>query len=331
MSKFSVIVFLFVAAVIVAFIHFLYLCGFSVGKLTGHSFRYMPWGVASLVFLVLYGLIISYGYFIGRFKLDVNPVEYCNSQLPPAFDGYRIVHISDLHLNTFDDNPKALSRFVDSINAQAPDLICFTGDLVTLGVKEGEPYVNTLKRLKAKDGVLSVLGNHDFLIYSREYSDEAKRARGIAELVEFQRSLGWKLLRNENIVIPRGGDSITFIGVDNHSCKDEGFHSVKMGDLPAAMRGTNGFRILLSHDPTHWRAEVVPQTDIPLTLSGHTHAGQMRMFGKSAASFSFDETDGMYREGNQSLYINIGLGCTLPLRIGANAEITIITLKKGSE
>ena len=120
---------------------------------------------------------------------------------------------------------------------------------------------------------------------------------------------------------------MTILGVDNKSCTNQGFRSINTGDLAAAMEGTDGFRILLSHDPTHWAAEVVPQTDIPLTLSGHTHAAQIKLFGFTPASWAFEHTHGLYEQNGQTLYINIGLGCTAPFRLGASPEITVITLR----
>jgi hypothetical protein len=249
--------------------------------------------------------------------------------IPSAFDSYKIVHISDLHLSTFNDNPKQLQRFVDSINAHEPDLICFTGDLVTFGTSEAEPYTMILKQLKAKDGVVSVLGNHDFLIYNRKLADDEIRQSEVEALARYEREqLGWRLLRNENTVVEREGEKLTFIGVDNTVGREQGFTTINRGNLPKAMEGTGGFRILLTHDPGHWRSEVLPDTDIPLTLSGHTHSAQIRLFGWTPASWMFKEVWGRYDEGGQTLNVNAGLGCTLPVRINCPAEITLITLRK---
>jgi predicted MPP superfamily phosphohydrolase len=156
--------------------------------------------------------------------------------------------------------------------------------------------------------------------------------------------LGWNLLRNQSFVITRDTDVLQVIGVDNASCKGQGFQTIYRADLPKAMQTfipspfafrlsphrpfvSSPFKILLSHDPSHWRAEVVPLTDIPLTLSGHTHAGQMRFLGYPMSSLMFSDSEGWYQEGDQSLYINTGIGCTLPVRIGVPAEITVITLR----
>ncbi len=368
---------------------------------------YAPFGWTTLALVCALWLVLAYGYFVGRFQLQVVPTTYQNASLPTSFDGYKIVQISDLHLSTFDDRPSALQRVVDSVNAQRPDLICFTGDLVTIGVAEAAPYTSILRQLHATDGVVSVLGNHDFMIYNR--LTPAEQAAEVERLVAYQQNeLGWTVLRNAHYSITRNThpttcddhpqithnsqnpqtsstDTLTIVGVDNSSCGSEGFHTIHRGDLTKALEGTDGFRILLSHDPTHWRAEVLPQTDIPLTLSGHTHSGQIRLFGIPLSRVSFQDNAGWYTENKysnnnsqntefstetpqnpepltsnqnpepptscknpeplpnhlpiskvspaspspitQSLYINSGIGCTLPVRLFCPSEITVITLR----
>jgi len=306
----------------------LWFVAWLVAKCFHYSMPYAPFGWTAFGLVAFAWIVMAYGYFFGRFKLDVKKWEYVNKDIPAAFNGYKIVHISDLHLSTFDDSPKQLQRFVDSINAQDPDLICFTGDLVSLGVEEAEPYIEMLKGMKAKDGVVSVLGNHDFLLYRFRRDSTFDREAAVERLDNMQRNvLGWHLLRNESYVVERNGEKITIVGVDNKNCSNQGFRTIDRGDLPKAMQGTDGFRILLTHDPSHWRGEVVGQTDIPLTLCGHTHAAQVRLFGWTPASWTFRDTDGRYDENGQTLYVNVGLGCTLPIRLGANAEITVITLR----
>ena len=232
------------------------------------------------------------------------------------------------------DSPDFLQRIIDTINAQQPDLICFTGDFVGFGVEEAAPFTEMLRQLHAKDGIASVLGNHDFALYHHGLSDAQKEEK-VEQLTAYQRdTLGWQLLRNQSFVITRDSDALQIIGVDNASCQGQGFQTVYRADLPKAMLlpdslfASSPFKILLSHDPSHWRAEVVPSTDIPLTLSGHTHAGQVRILGYPLSSLMFTESEGWYEKDNQSLYINTGIGCTLPVRIGVPAEITVITLKK---
>ena len=182
-----------------------------------------------------------------------------------------------------------------------------------------------LKGIHARDGVVSVLGNHDYLPYARHLSPKERQLE-VERIIHTQREqLGWKLLLNDHIIVTRAGESLAILGCENHSV---GVHQVvKRGNLAKTMNGTEGMtRILLTHDPSHWRAEVVGQTDIALTLSGHTHAMQLRILGHTPSSFLFPECDGLYEEGGQWLYVNIGLGGTLPMRIGATPEITLITL-----
>lgn len=317
--------------ILAALPHIVWLLLWIIGKICGFKVPYAPFGWSAIGLSVLCVILLTYGTYIGRWKYAVTRFEYSNPDVPKAFDGYRIVQISDLHLSTFDDNKQKLTELIDTINALNPDLICFTGDMVTIGEIEAQPYTSDLKRLKAKDGVMSVLGNHDFMIYTlgRSEKPNADTDAEVEKLTVYERdTLGWNLLRNAHQIIHRGDDSITIIGVDNINSSNQGFKTISRGDLPKAMAGTDGFRILLSHDPSHWRAEVLPDTDIPLTLSGHTHAAQVRILGWTPASWMFSETYGFYQEDGQTLYVNIGLGCTVPFRIGANPEITVMTLKK---
>jgi len=288
---------------------------------------FKPFCLCGVAFVVIFWCFVAYGYYIGRFKLTINRIEYSNHQVPKLFDGYKIVQISDLHLDSFGSETEPLERLVDSINAQSADLVCITGDIVNRYADEAKPYVSILRRIKAKDGVVSILGNHDFGIYYREFTTDAQRDSSTAELVRIEESMGWRVLRDENIVIRRGSDSITIVGVDNIKMGGFGFKTISKGNLKKALEGASGFQILLTHDPTHWRNQVISETDIPLTLSGHTHAAQMILFGFTPAVFLFPDAKGLFVENNQTLYINQGIGCTLPFRIGADEEITVITLK----
>lgn len=310
---------------------------------------YAPFGWTALALVLALWLVMAYGCFFGRFRLWVNRTDYTSTDLPAAFDGYRVVHISDLHLSTFDDRPAALQRVVDSVNALQPDLICFTGDLVTMGVSEAQPYTRILRGLSATDGVVSVLGNHDLLIYSRLSGEQ--RLAEVERLAAFERdTLGWQLLRNQHITLHRSTNdttdiqtltatdtatpqTLTVVGVDNSSCDGQGFRTIYSGDLPQALQGTDGFRLLLSHDPSQWMAEIVDKTPVSLTLSGHTHAGQVRLFGHPLSDLMFRQSAGWYHHPakdnhptSQSLYVNEGIGCTAPIRINCPSEITLITL-----
>lgn len=301
----------------------LWLLCFVIGKCAHFNVPFAPFGWTALGFVALAWILFAYGFFVGRFRLETKTFDFTHSEIPDSLNNYKIVQISDLHLSTFNDRPSALQRIVDSVNAQQPDLICFTGDLVTIGVKEAEPFTQILCQLQAKDGVVSVLGNHDFLIYNRNLITDKERNTEVERLADYERDvLGWHLLRNENLRLANG---LTIIGVDNCSCANEGFQTIYAGDLNQALAGTEGFRMLLTHDPGHWRAEAVGKP-IALTLSGHTHSGQIRAFEKALSSVSFKESAGWFHEADQALYINSGLGCTLPLRLNCPGEITVISM-----
>ena len=320
-------VFLFLCATVVWFVCWI------VARICRHRMPFAPFAYTGLAVAGLFWVVIFYGYRWGRYQLRVEPTTYTSADIPAAFDGYKIVHISDLHLSSLADSPAFLQRVIDTINLQQPDLICFTGDFVGFGVEEALPFTEMLRQLHAKDGIASVLGNHDFALYHHGLSDAQKEEK-VEQLSAYQRNkLGWKLLRNQSFVIARDCDTLQIIGVDNASCQGQGFQTVYRADLSKAMQTltSSPLKILLSHDPSHWRAEVVPNTDIPLTLSGHTHAGQVRLFGYPLSSLMFTESQDWYHtrvhQNRQSLYINTGIGCTLPVRIGVPAEITVITLK----
>ncbi len=310
-----------------------------VARLYHHSMPFAPFAYTGLALVLIFGGTMLYGYGFGRKQLRVTETTYTSPQIPADFNGYKIAHISDLHLSSFADSPAFLQHIIDTINAQQPDLICFTGDFVGFGVEEAIPFTQTLRQLHAKDGIMSVLGNHDFALYHHDLTDAEKEEK-VNQLTAYQRNtLGWQLLRNQSHIIQHDSAYLQIIGVDNTSCKGQGFQTISQGDLNAALqfRGRptgyyleakgNGLQILLTHDPSHWRGEVVPTTDIPLTLSGHTHAGQVRLFGYPMSSLMFTESEGWYHMNNQSLHINTGIGCTLPVRIGVPAEITVITLQ----
>jgi len=304
-----------------------------VARLCHHSMPFAPFGYTGLALVLLFCGTMLYGYWFGRKQLRVTETTYTSTQVPPSFNGYKIVHISDLHLPSFADSHAFLQRIIDTINAQQPDLICFTGDFVGFGVEEALPFTDILRQLHAKDGIMSVLGNHDFALYHHGLTDAEKEEK-VNQLTTYQRdTLGWQLLRNQSYLIQRDSAYLQIIGVDNTSCQGQGFQTISRGDLMKAMRllgdeakGEN-MQILLTHDPSHWRGEVVPTTDIPLTLSGHTHAGQVRLFGYPLSSLMFTESEGWYHHATQSLHINTGLGCTLPVRLGVPPEITVITLQ----
>ncbi|MCQ2287956.1 MAG: metallophosphoesterase [Muribaculaceae bacterium] len=275
--------------------------------------------VVSLVTLLVGSIVTPY-------KSNVTRVDLNYSNLPAQFDGYRIVHISDAHLGNFDDTV-FVSQCVDSINALAPDVVCFTGDLVSMTVEEAKPFANVLKRIKARDGVYSILGNHDYAEYMRMLTPEQKAA-DVKELCDLQCGIGWTLLDNTSATVKRGNDSIAIVGTANYG--DPPFPVY--GDYAKATAGLDGvFKVHMQHNPYMWRKALVGKEDAPLTLSGHTHAMQfvINLFGNrwSPSSWRYPEWGGLYEEGDQALYVNTGLGMVgPPLRVGVPPEITLITL-----
>lgn len=280
--------------------------------------------IGLLLAVICFGGII-YGALAGIRRFEVKQVEYCSDRLPAGFDGYRIVQISDIHIGSWQKDPTSIQKLVDMVNAQKADLIVFTGDLVNQQSHELDGFQQILSQLHAPDGVYSVLGNHDYGTYYH-WANENDEKQNLQYLMEQQKAMGWKLLNNEHDIIRHNGDSIALIGVENDGEPPFPQHA----DLPRAMKGTEGlFSILLSHNPTHWHREVLPQSDIELMLAGHTHAMQIILFGRSLATLRYPEWKGMYYEGNRALYVNIGIGYVgLPFRLGAWPEITVIELKR---
>ena len=277
---------------------------------------------ASALFVMGY---ILYGAFFGTENFQIRETTILSKDLPKGFENYRIVQISDIHCGSWAGDTKALQKAVNLINAQEPDLIVFTGDLVNNIATELDEFMPVLSQLKAKDGVYSVLGNHDYAMYIPWESPE-KKEENLSALKQKQADMNWILLNNRHVKLYQNGDSIALIGVEN--CGRPPFPNY--AKFPEAMEGTEGmFKILLSHDPSSWRREILPETDIQLTLSGHTHAMQTKIFGFSPAVWVYPEYEGLYTEGKQMLYVNIGLGHLMyPLRLGAWPEITLLTLKR---
>ncbi len=283
-----------------------------------YALNYTALGITIIV-----SLSMLYGMTIGWRQLSVKEMELAFDDLPDSFDGYTIVQLSDLHVGTYGQKTAFLQKVVDKVNSLQPDLIVFTGDLVNLRSSEMDPFYNVLSQLQATDGIASVLGNHDYGLYDDNYSgnpyDEGKKVA--AE----ERSMGWQALLNEHIFISRGNDSIAVIGVENTG-KPPFPH---IGDLGKAMKGVDStFSILLSHDPSHWRMEVLPKTNIPLTLSGHTHAAQFKMCGWSPSRWLYNEWSGLYEESGQRLVVSEGVGGTIPFRLGTKPQIVKITMRK---
>lgn len=296
-------------------------------------------GISRLQFLVRLGFIVGavpfvsmiYGMIKGPSKLVIRRHSRRFPGLPEAFHGFRVVQVSDLHLGSFfDEGPvrAAVERILDL----KPDLILFTGDLVNNLCSEAEPYAALLRRLQAPYGVYSVLGNHDYGEYHR-WSSAQEKAENLERLKQFQRDLGWKLLLNEHAAIEKNGSFIGMIGVENWSRR---MNFQRYGDLRKATAGMPSFpfQILMTHDPSHWKAEVVPgYPQVDLTLSGHTHGMQFGVevpgFRWSPVQYVYKEWADWYEDGNQHLYVNRGLGFIgYPGRVGIEPEVTLIVLEK---
>ncbi len=281
--------------------------------------------IIGLLLAVWGAYVILYGSLCGWRRFEVVEVDFVHPQLPAAFDGYRIVQISDFHIGTIARYPEDVRRAVELINAQHPDMVAVTGDLVNNEATELDGLEDILSSITAHDGVFSVLGNHDYGSY-RRWPNKRTKIANLESLKQRERAMGWRLLLNENEVLVRNGDSIAVVGVENDGKPP--FPS--LGDLSKATAGVEGmFKILLSHDPSHWRRKVLPDTDIQLTLSGHTHAMQFLLGNFSPSVWFYPEWGGFYTEGAQSLYVNRGLGSVMiPYRYGAWPEITVITLRQ---
>ena len=284
---------------------------------------FLPWFFALIPALGVMGWF-AFGFIEGWKRLELKHITFTSPDLPPYFDGYRLVQITDFHLGSFPPGNDFVQKVVDATNNEEPDMILFTGDLVNNQASEVEPYLDTLGQLHAPDGIYSIWGNHDYCEYGNNHSIGAlKRNRRM--LYGYQESLGWHQLMNEHNVVSHGKASIAVIGVENPGQPP----FTNRSNLKKAMKGLNPdmFKILLSHDPHHWRREVVGKK-IQLTLAGHTHAGQLKIGKWTPARMAFKEWGGAYRIGEQMLYVSSGIGGSFPFRLGAWPELTVITLKR---
>ncbi|OOQ59241.1 metallophosphoesterase [Mucilaginibacter pedocola] len=296
-----------------------------------------PFFPARRKFIVQIGLILAaipfsgfiYAMIRGKYDYKVHRTTIYYDELPEAFDGFTITQLSDIHSGSF-DNVAAMQRGIDLAKEQKSDLFVFTGDIVNNAAWEIEQYIDRFGQLKAPYGQFSILGNHDYGDYIPWESPEHK-AENLQKLKRHHTELGYRLLLNENTVIEKGGQKIALIGVENWG---RGF--IQIGDLDKALQGVdeNAFKVLLSHDPTHWEEKVrYHKTDIHLTLSGHTHGAQ---FGIETENFKWSPVKnryldwaGLINKGNRYLYVNRGFGfLAFSGRLGIWPEVTVITLKK---
>ena len=281
--------------------------------------------LAGVVSIPIVWFMVGWGSTFGFNKFDVNHIEYVSPDIPKAFDGYKIVLFSDAHVGSYQKhNNDVLVRAIDSINAQKPDMIVFTGDLQNIQPSEVYPHREVLGSLQAKDGIYSVLGNHDYANYLG--CDEAVKAANNKEIISLQRQMGWKVLLNEHCTIQRDTASFILAGMENDG---DGKRFPRNGDIAKTLEGVDDgrFILMLEHDPSAWRRKIIPDGRAQLTLSGHTHAMQFNIFGWCPMSLSGKDFWGWYEEGRQKLFVTAGLGGLIPFRFGATGEIVVLTLR----
>ena len=284
-------------------------------------------GLASIPFVSL-----NLGMVWGKNNIKVLNYTLFFDNLPSSFDGFKLTQISDLHAGNL-DNLDDLERTVKLINSQNSDVIFFTGDLVNNEADELIPWITTLSKLSAKDGVYSILGNHDYGDY-RSWPTELEKKKNFAKLKKYKKKIGFDLILNDSRFIYKGGQKLAIVGVENWS---NAFR--KYADLSLATKKikSSDFKILLSHDPTHWQEKILQgEDDYPLTLSGHTHGGQFGIeipgyLKWSPVKWRYKYWAGIYKEKNKYLNVNRGLGTTaVPGRVGIWPEISVITLKSSN-
>ena len=296
-----------------------------------HRRRIKGFAHAGITVAVLTFGLMWWGALVNRYRIEVKEIEFADPSMPSSFEGLTIAQISDLHTGSYGSDTTYVAKVVETVNALHPDIIVFTGDIVNRRSKELKPFVSTLSRLNAPLGVYSVLGNHDYGDYYA-WDSAADKEANMQELYRMQHDMGWTLMNNSAHTFPAGPDSLVLIGVENIG--DPPFPIY--GDLDKAYPGDladSAFKILLSHNPAHWVDDIAgsPDKNIALTLSGHTHAMQMELFGLSPATFRYDTWGGMYADidSTRRLYVNIGIGeVGVPARIGATPEITLFTLRR---
>ncbi|MEI9943102.1 MAG: metallophosphoesterase [Chitinophagaceae bacterium] len=292
--------------------------------------------ISRSVFLTWVGMIAGTGLFGtliygfgNKYRYQLKKVQLAFSNLPAAFKRLKIIHISDIHSGSLTDK-KAVMKGVEKILKQKADIILFTGDLVNNKADEMEDFMDVFGKLEAPLGVYSTFGNHDYGDYVT-WGNKDEKTENLQRLAKVHKDLGWRLLMDEHIVLERNGEQIALLGVQNISGR-RGFHSY--GDMKKAHAGSEAhpFKILMSHDPSHWDAEVVKEyKDVDLMLSGHTHGMQFGVelpgFKWSPVQYIYKQWAGLYEQGAQKLYVNRGYGFIgYPGRVGILPEITLLEL-----
>ena len=272
---------------------------------------------------------MSLGVVNGAHNYKVHRKDVFIKNLPKDFEGFTIGQLSDIHSGSFYDIA-AVKKGIQLMNDQKTDIICFTGDLVNNETSEVYAFKDLFSTLKAPYGVFSVLGNHDYGDY-RSWDSEADKNKNLDDMISVQHEMGWRLLMDEFVPIEKNNEKIALVGIQNWGTG----RFPKYGNLSKALKGTEEFRtkVLLSHDPSHWKAQVLPEfKDIDLMLAGHTHGFQFGIeignFKWSPAKFKYKEWAGLYTQNNQNLYVNRGFGFLgYPGRVGIYPEITVLTLR----
>lgn len=327
LSKFFVVFFLFMDDIRRLF-------SIGLNKITGkEAFNPGRKDFLTNLSLIMGGLplaTLSYGIIRNSYRYKVYRQTIALEKLPPSLHGLKIVQISDIHAGSFFFT-EPVKRAIEMINAEKPDIVLFTGDMVNSQASEMEPYMDIFSEIQAKFGVFSVMGNHDYGDYHRWENQQARLAND-ARFEAIQKEMGWTLLRNEHQVLAIDDARVGIIGIENMSALPQ-FH--KYGDLPKAMAGLpdTHLNLLLSHDPSYWQNGIVTNfPNIDITFSGHTHGFQFGIeipgfFRWSPSQYVYKQWAGLYREGNQFLYVNRGLGFLgYPGRVGILPEITAMTL-----
>lgn len=286
---------------------------------------------AGIILAAIPFISIIWGIWKGRYNFKVTKLTLAFPDLPEAFQGTRILQISDFHIGSFAGNPEMVEKAVDLINRQNADYVLFTGDLVNNIAPEVEEFIPILQSIKAKKGKFSILGNHDYGEYYQWKSKEDLQ-KNMDDLYAHHEKIGFRLLRNEAVHLQNNGQEIALLGVENWGLPP----FPQYGNLKKTIEAVKDvdFKILMSHDPSHWDAEVLGKTDINLTLSGHTHGMQFAIripgWRWSPVKMKYPRWAGLYTQENQRLYVNIGIGyIAFPGRVGTPPEITVIELQKG--
>jgi len=292
--------------------------------------KFLSYAALSLAAVPLVSMI--YGMVKTAFDFTIRREKIVLDNLPDAFNGLKIIQISDIHSGSFASGD-AFKRAVQMINAEKPDVIFFTGDLVNDRSDEAEPFVEIWKDLKAEFGIFSTLGNHDYGDYV-QWDSVSSKAQNLQRLKEIHKEMGWDLLMNEHRILSKDGASIGIVGIENWGAA---LHFPRKGDMKKAKLNMPDVpvKLLLSHDPSHWKAQVTTDhKDIDITFSGHTHGFQFGIeipgFKWSPSQYVYKQWAGLYSEANQHIYVNRGLGFLGYLgRVGIKPEISVIELSNG--